>query len=115
MPQVLGAENSNYTVLNTAGTTTLNPGQVSGPPIQPGVLFGAQVVNVGTNFVLTVVDIIPASPGGAAASTNTLLNGTATGIGQQLPAGAPGVGMRYKGALVAIVTGTPGAYNALWD
>ena len=114
MPQVLSQGNGQYTVLSTAGTTTLNSGQTAGPPTQPGVLFGAQVSNVGTTFVLTIVDIVPASPA-AAVSTNTLLNGTATAIGQQLPAGVPGVGMRYKGALVAIVTGTPGAYNALWD
>jgi hypothetical protein len=108
MPQVLSQGNCGYTVLNTAGTTTLNPGPSSGPPIQPGVLFGAQVTSVGTSFVITMVDIV-------GTTTNTLVNGTATAIGQQFPAGVPGVGVRYRGALVAIVTGTPGAYVGLWD
>jgi len=114
MPQVLGQGNCQYTVLSTAGTSTLNPGQASGPAIACGVIFGANVQAVGTSFALTMVDIIPAS-GNVAVSTSTLLNGTATAIGQRLVAGLEGVGVRYKGALVAIVTGTAGAYNALWD
>jgi hypothetical protein len=115
MPQVLSEGNCQYTVLNTAGTTTLNPGQAAGPPVSPLVFFGIQAVAVGTAFVFTAYDIYPATPGGAAAGTNTLLNGTSTAAGQLFEAGAPGVGVRCKGGLVVVTSGTPGVYNALWD
>lgn len=69
---------------------------------------------VGTGYGLTVVDIVPQS-GNVAVATNTLLNGTGTAVGQRFLAGLEGVGVRAKGALVAITTGTAGAYNALWD
>lgn len=115
MPQVLSQGNCQYTPISTAGTYTLNPGPVQGPPSQPGVFFGMQAVGSGTTWAFTAFDVVPASPGGAAASTNTLLNGTTTAQGQQFPAGVTGVGVRYRGALVLVVTGTPGAFNALWD
>lgn len=115
MPQVLGVGNLQYTVLTTAGTTTLNPGQASGVASQPGVLGGFVAVAVGTTWSFTAYDIIPATPGGAAAGTNTLLNGTATAAGQQFPAGLNGENVRYRGALVVVTAGTPGVFNALWD
>ena len=115
MPQVLSAGNLQYTVLSTAGTTTLNPGQGQGVQSQPGVFGGVLVVAVGTTWAFTAYDIIPASPGGAAASTNTLLNGTATAAGQQFPAGLVGENVRYRGALVIVTSGTPGIFNAQWD
>jgi hypothetical protein len=114
MPQVLGQGNCQYTVLNTAGTTTLNPGQASGPPTSTGVLFGVTMTAVGTGYGVTMLDIIPAS-GNVATSTNTLMNGTSTAVGARLVCGLEGVGVRYKGALVAVTSGTAGAYNALWD
>lgn len=115
MPQVLSQGNCQYTPMSTAGTYTLAAGQTQGPPTQAPVLFGVQVVGSGTSWAFTALDIVPATPGGAAASTNTLLNGTATAAGQQFQAGVPGVGLRCKGSLVLVVTGTPGAFNGLWD
>jgi len=69
-----------------------------------------QQLTPGTSFAFTVVDIISDT----ATVTNTLLNGTGS-ANQQFPAGVSGIGMRYKGALVVITAGTPGAINALWD
>jgi hypothetical protein len=115
MPQVLSAGNLQYTVINTAGTTTLNPGQASGVASQPGVFGGMVAVAQGTSWAFTAYDIIPATPGGAAAGTNTLLNGTATAAGQQFAAGLVGENVRYRGALVIVTSGTPGIFNAQWD
>lgn len=108
MPQQLGQGNCQYTVVSTVGTSTLNPGQASGPPISPGVFFGATMQAVGTSFGITALDI-------AGTSTQTLMSGTGTAVGQRLVAGLEGVGVRYRDALVVVTTGTAGAYNALWD
>lgn len=105
-----GVGNCQYTALTTAGTTTLNAGQAAGVASQPGVLYGMLEVAAGTSFAATFYDLIP----GAAVTTNTLLSGTGT-AGQNIPAGPPGVGVRYRGALVVITSGTPGIINALWD
>jgi hypothetical protein len=113
MPLQLGEGNCQYTVLNTAGTSTLNPGQASGPPTSFGVLYGASVISAGTSFAFTALDVVPAQ-GQVAAQTNTLLSGTGS-AGQNFPAGIPGVGVRYRGALLFVTTGTPGQINALWD
>lgn len=113
MPLLLGEGNCQYTALSTAGTSTLNPGQASGPPTSFGVLYGVSQISAGTSFAFTALDIVPAS-GSVAASTNTLMNGTGS-AGQSFTAGIGGVGVRYKGALVFVTTGTPGLINALWD
>lgn len=116
MPQVLGVGNLQYTVLNTAGTTTLNQGPASGVASQPGVLGGVVAIAVGTTWAFTLYDILPpALPGRASAGTNTLLNGTATAANQQFAAGLNGDNVRYLGSLVAVTSGTPGIFNALWD
>ncbi len=104
--------NAGYTALSTAGTTTLNQGQAAGPPISDGVLYGAMVSNAGTSFAVAFVDILPANQGGG---TNTLMPTQTGSAGQVLSAGPGGLGVRYKGALVAITSGTPGVINALWD
>jgi len=111
MPANLGQGNCQYTALTTAGTTTLNQGQVGTPSSQPGVLYGSQQLAAGTNFGVTYLDIYVA---GTATVTNTIATSTGT-AGQNFPAGIPGVGVRYRGALVAVCAGTPGAINALWD
>lgn len=113
MPLNLGQGNCQYTAINTAGTTTLNPGPASGTPTTFGVLYGVATLAVGTGFGYTLYDIVP-QVGNVAASTNTLMNGSAA-LGNPLVAGIGGVGVRYKGALVAVTTGTPGSINALWD
>ena len=105
--------NCQYTPINTAGTTTLNPGQPGNPAIDPGVFYGVEQLAPGTGFLFTVYDIVPATPN-AAVSTNTLLNGTGS-AGQVFAPGPAGIGVRYRGALVVVTAGTPGAINALWD
>lgn len=114
MPVLPGIGNCNYTPITSAGTTTLNPGQAAGPPTSFGVLYGVSQVSAGTGFGFTVYDIVPAQGAAVPAQTNTLINGTGT-AGQFFDAAAPDVGMRYKGALVVVTTGTPGVLNACWD
>jgi hypothetical protein len=113
MPLQLGEGNCQYTPIVSAGTTTLNPGQASGPPTSFGVLYGVSQLGAGTGFGFTVYDIVPGR-GQVAAATNTLLNGTGS-ANQNFPAGVPGIGVRYQGALVVVTVGTPGVINALWD
>lgn len=113
MPALLGVGNCQYTAISTAGTTTLNPGQPGPIAPSPGVLYGLQQIAAGTSFAATVVDIIPATAV-TAITTNTLLSGTGT-AGQRFVAGLEGVGVRYRGALVVVSSGTPGQINALWD
>jgi hypothetical protein len=115
VPQILGNGNLQYTPISTAGTTTLNPGQSAGVQSACGVLGGVVAIAAGTTWAFTAYDIIPATPGGGAASTNTLLNGTATAQNQQFSAGLNGDCVRYRGALVIVTSGTPGVFNALWD
>lgn len=117
MPAVLSQGNCQYTALVAAGTSTLNASPPAGGqgPSQPQVFYGANVVAVGTAFVLSAFDVVPAV-GGVALATNTLMGlSTATAAGQQFVAGIPGVGVRFKGQLVLVVAGTPGQFNALWD
>jgi hypothetical protein len=125
LPQV---GNSQYTALTNTGTTTLNPGQpsqVGAPPGQSGnlpasfgVFYGLETIAAGTGFGATVYDLVPPTlaqyNAGTSTQTLTLLNGTNT-AGVSQAAGLAGVGVRYKGALVVVTTGTPGQINALWD
>jgi len=104
--------NCQYTALTTVGTTTINPGQASGPPTQPGAFYGANMVSVGTSFGVTVYDIYVA---GTATTTVILATGTSTAVGGLVSPGPGPLGVRYRGALVAVTTGTAGQYNALWD
>lgn len=121
MPALLGVGNAGYTQISTNGTTTLNPGQPAGMPNIPsnyGVFYGADLIVLGTAPVLTVLDLVPPPLAGTntATQTFTIFNGTGSAAGQALQAGVPGVGVRYKGALVAVTTGTAaGTWNALWD
>lgn len=121
LPQV---GNCQYTKISSAGTSTLNPGQAGVPgqgaqgtlPTTFGVLYGVDQVAAGTSFAFTALDLIPPSGLGTntATLTNTLLNGTGS-AGQSFVAGVSGLGIRYKGALVIVTSGTPGVINALWD
>jgi hypothetical protein len=92
---------ANATALTTAGTTTVdNTGM--------GVFYGFNVVAVGTSYTAQAFDVLGTS------STALTGTNTATAIGQTFAAG-PGVGVRYAGNLVTVVSGTPGIINALWD
>ncbi len=108
MPQQLGEGNCQYTALSTAGTTTITQQPEVG---QVGVCFGLSQVSAGTGFGATLYDI---AVQGTATTTTPLVTGTGT-AGQSFQAGVPGVGVRYKGSLVAVAVGTPGETLALWD
>jgi hypothetical protein len=115
MPASQGIGNCQYTVVTTVGTATINTLQGSVFPTIPGagvgVLYGANETAAGTTYGITMVDIVVA---GTTTSTNTLMNGTGT-AGQILYPGPAGIGVRYKGSLVAITSGTAGSINVLWD
>jgi hypothetical protein len=111
--------NGRYTALTGTGTTTINAGQAASdtPKQDTGVFYGAMVVAVGTTYVIDAYDIIaPTNKGtNTATTTNKLMNGTCTAIGQVFPCGPSGIGVRYRGNLVVIQSGTAGQINALWD
>lgn len=89
------------TLVNTAGTTTIGT--------RGGLYFGLNCLSTGTSWVATPVDI-----NGTNTTTLAAAN-TAAALGFQGAPGPAGVGVRFFGNLVLITTGTPGAYNALWD
>ena len=124
MPPPLYQGNCNYTPNGTAvGTGTINPGPPAGPapgqaaPATPGVFYGYTATSTGTAAMgVTVYDVVTVITGtGTVTTTNPLMNGTATAPGQILTPGPAGVGVRYRGALVYITTGTVGGGNFLWD
>lgn len=94
-----------YTQVNTAGTTTINT--------TPGVYYGITCLSTGTSWTLAPYDIIVS---GTTTTTN-LLNGTQTAAatGFQANPGPGGTGVNTRGSLVVVTTGTPGAWNVLWD
>lgn len=113
MPALLSVGNGQYTPVSTIGTQTLNQGQPGPVAPHPGVLYGYIATSTGTaGMVVTYLDVIPT---GTSSTTNTLMVGTATAPGQILQAGVPGVGIRYRGALILVTTGTAGGGNSLWD
>lgn len=117
MPALLGVGNANYSVLNTTGTSTLNPGSGGAVASQPGVLYGMVTIAPGTTFAAAFYDIIAPPPGGTSTTTTTnqLMASSAGTAGQAFAAGLAGVGVRYRGALVVVTSGTAGQINALWD
>lgn len=120
MPAQLGVGNAQYTQISTNGTTFLTTAAAVGQPPQsnPGAFYGANLVSLGTAPVLTVLDLIPPAPGGTSTATvtNTIYNGTGTAAGQVLAAGPGALGIRYRGSLVVVTSGTAaGTWNALWD
>lgn len=89
-----------YTVLNTAGTTTLKA--------TPGVFLGFECISVGTSFTAVAYDIV-------GTSTNQLTVVTTSTAGQWVSGAGPDLGIRTQGTLVAVTGGTAGQYNAIWD
>jgi hypothetical protein len=118
MPGQLYNNNCQYTAISTLGTTTVDQGASNADPGLAGrwgVFYGFSVLSTGTaGMVVTAYDLVT-SLTGTATTTNTIMVGTATAPGQFLQAGAPGVGVRYKGSLVVVTSGTAGAGLSLWD
>jgi hypothetical protein len=107
--------NCNYTPsLSTLGTQTVAGGDPAGQPGRYGVLYGYNLVSAGTAaMVVTYYDVVTdvATQG---VTTNTLFVGTASAAGAAV-APLNGVGVRFRGNLVLVTTGTVGNGNTLWD
>lgn len=120
MPGQLYNNNCQYTPISTIGTTTVDAGATPADPGYAGrwgVFYGYVATSTGTaGMVVTALDIVVTPTGtGTVTSTTTIMNGTATAPNQQLLAGIAGIGVRYKGSLVVVTTGTAGAGLSLWD
>jgi archaellum component FlaG (FlaF/FlaG flagellin family) len=120
MPGQLFNNNCQYTAISTIGTTTVDQGP---PPTDPGiagrwgVFYGFAVTGTGTaGMGVTAYDLQVVVTGtGTITNSTALMVGTATAPGQVLQAGVAGVGIRYKGSLVVVTSGTAGAGLSLWD
>lgn len=113
---LLAVGNSGYTALSTAGTSTLNPGaSISGGAF--GVLYGASCAQFGTGPSVTISEVIPPTNQGTNTTTTTtiLMQGTFTAAGQVIPSNSAGLGVRYRGNLVAVYAGVASQVNVLWD
>lgn len=117
MPAPLSQLNVRYTPLSTIGTTTVEPGA---PPQDPGLagryctLYGVQCLS-GTAFGVAVYDMQVVVTGtGTITNTNTLITGTITAGQSLLPLGGSSQGVRVRGGLVVVTTGT-GTGNLAWD
>lgn len=109
MPAQLGVRNAQYTPLIAAGTSTISPGNPNGAPAaNPGVLYGCNCPLFGTGPAFAMYDIV-------GTQTNLLMAGTFTAAGQAISAGINSTGVRYRGSLVAVATGTASQINVLWD
>jgi hypothetical protein len=119
MPQQLGEGNCQYTAISTNGTTTVTPGPGPAGTLPVQVFFGLTLIALGTAPQANVYDVIVPPPNAGtntATVTNTLLVAAGTAAGQNFPAGVPGIGLRYKGQLVVVTSGTAaGLWNTLWD
>lgn len=99
-----GADQADYSVISTIGTTTLKS--------VPGIYWGFVPTGTGTAaMVWNAYDIIVS---GTTTSTNTL-QGAVTPSALNALNGFGGIGVRFQGSLVVVTTGTAGSYNALWD
>ena len=114
MPPPLFQGNCQYSALVGAGTSTVNPAQGTGSaiPTAPAVYYGFNIAVLGTTPAATVYDVYVA---GTATVTNVIGSGTGTAAGQQFPAASGGLGIRLKGNLVVVTTGTAATIDVLWD
>ena len=119
----LGIWNCRYTVLTTAGTTTIAQGVGTNTayPTTYGAVqgnvscfYGLTQIAAGTGFGATVYDVYAVGSNATALLTNTLLTGTGTAW-QLFTPGPAGLGVRVLGSLVSVAAGTPGSINLLWD
>ena len=94
-----------YTAITTNGTTTLN-----GPANQVGgVYYGATLFALGTAPVITVYDVV-------GTNTQQIMNGTGTAANQSFTPLGTTLGVRCKGNIVVVTTGTAaGSWLNLWD
>ena len=106
MPAPLYQNNAQYTLFAAIGTQTLN---ASAGAAQPGVFYGGQFLQNGTSFTATYYDIV------GTATNQLTATQTASGAGQQILAGPAGLGVRYRGTLIVVTTGTAGLLSSLWD
>jgi hypothetical protein len=100
-----GASNVASYALQTAGTNTVTTGRSSA-----GGIFQGAIVTSGTP-VYQAFDVIVS---GTNTASNALTPLTTATPGQVIAAGPPGVGVRFLGTLVTIITGTS-TTNTLWD
>ena len=111
-----GNNNAQYFPLTTAGTYTVDSGPAAPTYVrsEPGVLYGYYISTYGTTPVLSCYDVYITPTG---TTTTLILNGTSTAVNQAfMPMGAGNpIGVRYRGALVVVVTGTANGVNLLWD
>jgi len=91
--------------VQTAGTNTLTTGRTS-----PGGIYQGALVVSGTP-VYQAFDVIVS---GTTTTTNALTALTTATLGQAIPPGPQGIGVRFLGTLVTVITGTS-TTNTLWD
>lgn len=118
MPIQMSQGNCQYTAINTIGTTTVNQGRQDGRlQAHPSAYYGYLITGTGTAVMgVAVLDIFPVQTGtGTVTTTTTLVSGTGTALNQIVPAGPAGLGIRVKGSLVVVTTGTAGTVLTLWD
>jgi len=96
-----GSNVASYTV-ETAGTNTIATGRASAGGIFQGIL-----VVSGTAPVIQAFDVI-------GTVTNPLTFLTTASAGQVVAPGPAGLGVRFLGQLVVVITGTS-VNNVLWD
>ena len=111
MPAPLYLGNCNYTPYSGVGTQTVNSG--SSVPGLGGMFYGGIFAQNGTSYTATYYDIIVQ---GTTTTTNQLTaTSTAAGSGPTALPGPGPLGVRYRGSLVLVTTGTAGLINSLWD
>jgi hypothetical protein len=101
----IGAVDLASYAVQTAGTNTLATGRASA-----GGIFQGAFVTSGTP-VYQAFDVIVS---GTTTTTNALTALTTATLGQLIQAGPQGVGVRFLGNLVTVITGTS-TTNTLWD
>jgi len=92
--------------VQTAGTNTLTTGRSS-----PGGVFEGIVCISGTAPVIQAFDVVVS---GTTTTTNALTALTTASAGQVIQAAPAGIGVRFLGSLVVVITGTS-VNNVLWD
>lgn len=113
---VVGDGNCQYAISTATGTVTVNS-QGPRPQPQSGLYYGARLIALGTAPVLTVLDLYTTvTSTGTTTTTTTIDVCTGTAAGQAFPAMGGAVGLRLRGSLVVVSTGTAaGTWLVGWD